>query len=109
MPTMKKENVTITFESEQLAALEFSLKKRTPACRRSWKNCSNVSMNPRCRSRYGNISPAAQRPLSVPAVRQDRRSRSRGRSLPPRWHSLSAKGLVTEMADHVDITLWIDR
>ena len=28
MPTMKKENVTITFESEQLAALEFSLKKR---------------------------------------------------------------------------------
>ena len=25
---MKKENVTITFESEQLAALEFSLKKR---------------------------------------------------------------------------------
>ena len=28
MPTMKKENVTITFESEQLAALEFSLKKK---------------------------------------------------------------------------------
>ena len=28
MPTMKKENVTITFESEQLAALEFSLEKR---------------------------------------------------------------------------------
>lgn len=28
MPTMKKENVTITFESEQLAALEFSLKIR---------------------------------------------------------------------------------
>lgn len=26
---MKKENVTITFESEQLAALEFSLKKNT--------------------------------------------------------------------------------
>ena len=25
---MKKENVTITFESEQLAALEFSLKKK---------------------------------------------------------------------------------
>lgn len=66
-------------------------------------------MNPRCRSRCGNISPAAQRPLPVPAVRQDRRSRSRGRSVPPRWHSLLAKGLVTEMADHVDITLWIDR
>ena len=61
---MKKENVTITFESEQLAALEFSLKKRTPAYRRSWRNCSNVSTNPRCRSRCGNISPAAQRPLS---------------------------------------------
>ena len=29
MPTMKKENVTITFESEQLAALEFSLKKKS--------------------------------------------------------------------------------
>lgn len=28
MPTMKKENVTIPFESEQLAALEFSLKKK---------------------------------------------------------------------------------
>ena len=28
MPTMKKENVTTTFESEQLAALEFSLKKK---------------------------------------------------------------------------------
>ena len=28
MPTMKKENVTISFESEQLAALEFSLKKK---------------------------------------------------------------------------------
>ena len=28
MPTMKKENVTITFESEQLAALEFSLRKK---------------------------------------------------------------------------------
>ena len=28
MPTMKKENVTIQFESEQLAALEFSLKKK---------------------------------------------------------------------------------
>ena len=28
MPTMKKETVTITFESEQLAALEFSLKKK---------------------------------------------------------------------------------
>ena len=28
MPTMKKESVTITFESEQLAALEFSLKKK---------------------------------------------------------------------------------
>ena len=28
MPTMKKENVTITFESEQLAALDFSLKKK---------------------------------------------------------------------------------
>ena len=66
-------------------------------------------MNPRCRSRCGNISPAAQRSLPVPAVRQDRRSRSRGRSVPPRWHSLLAKGLVTEMADHVDITLWIDR
>ena len=109
MPTMKKENVTITFESEQLAALEFSLKKRTPACRRSWKNCSNVSTNPRCRSRYGNISPAAQRPLPVPAVRQGRRSRRCGWSLPLHWNSLSAKGLVTEMADHVDITLWIDR
>ena len=31
MPTMKKENVTITFESEQLAALEFSLKKKNTA------------------------------------------------------------------------------
>ncbi len=78
---MKKENVTITFESEQLAALEFSLKKKTPACRRSWRNCSNVSTNPRCRSRCGNISPAAQRPLPVPAVRQGRRSRRCGRSL----------------------------
>ena len=106
---MKKENVTITFESEQLAALEFSLKKRTPAYRRSWRNCSNVSTNPRCRSRCGNISPAAQRPLPVPAVRQDRQSRSRGRSLPPRWRSPLAKGIVSEMADHVDITLWIDR
>lgn len=28
MPTMKKENVTISFEGEQLAALEFSLKKK---------------------------------------------------------------------------------
>ena len=28
MPTMKKETVTIQFESEQLAALEFSLKKK---------------------------------------------------------------------------------
>lgn len=28
MPTMKKETVTIPFESEQLAALEFSLKKK---------------------------------------------------------------------------------
>ena len=106
---MKKESITIPFESEQLAALEFSLKKRTPACRRSWRNCSNVSMNPRCRSRCGNTSPAAQRPLPGPAVRQDRRSRSRGRSLPPRWHSLPVKGMVSEMADHVDITLWIDR
>ena len=109
MPTMKKENVTITFESEQLAALEFSLKKKTPACRRSWRSCSNASTKPRCRSRCGSIWTAARRPLPVPAVQQDRRSRSRGRSLPPYWNSLSAKGLVTEMADHVDITLWIDR
>ena len=107
---MKKENVTITFESEQLAALEFSLKKKIPACRRSWRNCSNVSTNPRCRSRCGNISPAAQRLLPAPAVRQDRRSRSRGWSLSLCWRHLTLlKRLVVEMARQEKIVLWIDR
>lgn len=107
---MKKENVTIPFESEQLAALEFSLKRKTPACRRSWRNCSNVSTNPRCRSRCGNISPAAQRPLPVPAVRQDRRSRRCGWSLPLCWRHLTLlKRLVVEMARQEKIVLWIDR
>lgn len=57
---MKKENVTISFESEQLAALEFSLKRRTPAYRRSWRNCSNASTNLRCRSQCGSIWTAAR-------------------------------------------------
>ena len=67
-------------------------------------------MNPRCRSRCGNTSPAAQRPLPVPAVRQGRRSRSRGRSLPLCWRHLTLlKRLVVEMARQEKIVLWIDR
>lgn len=67
-------------------------------------------MNPRCRSRCGNTSPAAQRPLPGPAVRQDRRSRSRGRSLPLCWRHLTLlKRLVVEMARQEKIVLWIDR
>ena len=73
MPTMKKENVTITFESEQLAALEFSLKKKNTSVQAQLEELLKcVSMNPRCRSRYGSIWTAARRPLPVPAVRQDR-------------------------------------
>ena len=68
---MKKENVMIPFESEQLAALEFSLKKKNTSVQAQLEG-SNVSMNPRCRSRYGSIWTAARRPLPVPAVRQDR-------------------------------------
>ena len=96
--------------ASSLPLSNFRSKRKIPACRRSWRNCSNVSTNPRCRSRYGNISPAAQRPLPVPAVRQGRRSRSRGRSLPLCWRHLTLlKRLVVEMARQEKIVLWIDR
>ena len=93
--------------ASSLQLSNFHLKRRTPAYRRSWRSCSNAFMNPRCRSRCGSIWTAARRPLPVPAVQQGRRSRSRGRSLPLCWRSPLTKGMVCEMADHVDITLWI--
>ena len=73
---MKKENVTITFESEQLAALEFSLKKKNTSVQ--------AQLEELLKCLYESEVPEPVRPLPAPAVRQDRRSRSRGRSLPPR-------------------------
>ncbi len=107
---MKKENVTISFESEQLAALEFSLKKKNTSVQAQLEELLKcLYESARCRSRCGNIWTAARRPLPARAVRQDRRSRSRGRRSPLHWRSPPTKGPVCEMADHVDITLWINR
>ena len=52
---MKKENIMIPFESEQLAALDFSLKKKNTSVQAQMeKHCRN-SMRQKCRSRCGSI------------------------------------------------------
>lgn len=69
---MKKENVTIPFESEQLAALEFSLKKKNTSVQAQLEELLKCLYESEVRSRCGNIWTAARRLLPVPAVRQDR-------------------------------------
>ena len=81
---MKKENVTISFESEQLAALEFSLKKKNTSVQAQLDEllkCLYESEVPEPVREYLDSRAA---PAARPAVRQDRRSRSRGRRFPPR-------------------------
>ena len=54
---MKKENVTITFESEQLAALEFSLKKKNTSVQAQLKEllkCLYESEVPETAERFLN-------------------------------------------------------
>ena len=81
---MKKENVTITFESEQLAALEFSLKKKNTSVQAQLEELLKCLYESEVPEPVREYLPAARRPLRVPAVRQDRRSRRCGWSLPPR-------------------------
>lgn len=84
---MKKENVTISFESEQLAALEFSLKKKNTSVQAQLEELLKCLYESEVPEPVREYLDSRARPLPVPAVRQDRRSRRRGRSLPPRWHS----------------------
>ncbi len=106
---MKKENVTISFESEQLAALEFSLKKKNSSVQAQLEEllkCLYESEVPEPVREYlaSRTAPAA-RPR-----RPARPAKPQPREEPP-----SALAQPTdernggEMADHVDITLWIDR
>ena len=77
---MKKENVTISFESGQLAALEFSLKRKNTSVQAQLEELLKCLYESGCRSRCGSIWTAAR--LAAPAVRQGRQAADPRRSLP---------------------------
>ena len=107
---MKKENVTIPFESEQLAALEFSFKKKNTSVQAQLEELLKCLYESEVPEPVREYLASRTAPVARPRRPQDRRSRRCGWSLPLCWRHLTLlKRLVVEMARQEKIVLWIDR